>query len=73
MSDASIAWWMKEVFGGALPIALALVDAQHTGNNDQDYSVDPRVKLSLWFMCFIISATENDMPHWLEQSRNMFV
>jgi hypothetical protein len=32
MSDASIAWWMKEVFGGALPIALALVDAQHTGN-----------------------------------------
>jgi hypothetical protein len=27
MSDASIAWWMKEVFGGALPIALALVGA----------------------------------------------
>jgi hypothetical protein len=60
MSDASIAWWMKEVFGGALPIALALVGAQHTGITDQDYSVDPRVKRSFWFMCFIISATEND-------------
>jgi hypothetical protein len=34
MSDTSIAWWMKEVFGGALPIALALVGAQHTGNCD---------------------------------------
>jgi hypothetical protein len=60
MSDASIAWWMKEVFGGALPIALALVGTQHTGNTNQDYSVDPRVKRSFWFMCFIISATEHD-------------
>lgn len=60
MSDASIAWWMKEVFGGALPIALSLVGAQHTGITDQDYSVDARVKRSFWFMCFIIAATEND-------------
>ena len=60
MSDASIAWWMKEVFGGALPIALSLVGAQHTGITDQDYSVDARVKRSFWFMCFIIAATEHE-------------
>jgi hypothetical protein len=60
MSDTSVAWWMKEVFGGALPIALALVGAQHTGITNQDYSVDPRVKRSFWFMCFIISATEHE-------------
>ena len=60
MSEASIAWWMKEVFGGALPIALSLVGAQHTGLTDQNYSADARVKRSFWFMCFIIAATEHE-------------
>ena len=58
MSVAALRFWMDQCFHHALPIAVSMMGIKHTGNDDDNYSLEPGGKRSFWFMPFQIGALE---------------